>query len=157
MMLGRQVLALILSSWSIVTASLASQFHPHPKPQNLRRQYFPTHASDFQTFKTPTNVTIRYKEPGKSGVCETTEGVASYSGYIDIAPNVHAFFWFFASRRDPANDDLTLWLNGGGGTIAPGVTIQYPLTPASMYAQVRELTLWWDCSRRWGHAPSPKI
>lgn len=37
-----------------------------------------------KTITTPQNVTIRYKEPGKEGVCETTPGVNSYSGYIDL-------------------------------------------------------------------------
>jgi carboxypeptidase C (cathepsin A) len=82
----------------------------------LKRQYYPADAKDVKTITTPSNVTIRYKEPGKEGVCETTPGVDSYSGYIDLAPNVHAFFWFFNSRRDPANDPITLWLNGGPGS-----------------------------------------
>jgi hypothetical protein len=82
----------------------------------LKRQYYPADAKDVKTLTTPSNVTIRYKEPGKEGVCETTPGVDSYSGYIDLAPNVHAFFWFFNSRRDPANDPITLWLNGGPGS-----------------------------------------
>ncbi|QIW97326.1 hypothetical protein AMS68_002844 [Peltaster fructicola] len=69
-----------------------------------------------KTLRTPEGVTIRYTEPGKSGVCETTPGVNSYSGYIDLAPNVHTFFWFFESRRNPAKDPLTLWLNGGPGS-----------------------------------------
>ncbi|KAK5132046.1 hypothetical protein LTR08_000383 [Meristemomyces frigidus] len=84
--------------------------------QNLKRQYYPANATDVKTITTPTNVTIRYKEPGNDGVCETTPGVNSYSGYIDLAPNVHTFFWFFESRQDPANDPLTLWLNGGPGS-----------------------------------------
>jgi carboxypeptidase D len=68
----------------------------------------PAEPSDVKTITTPTNVTIRYKEPGKSGICETTPGVNSYSGYIDIAEDVHIFFWFFESKNDPANDPLTL-------------------------------------------------
>ena len=40
----------------------------------------------------------------------------SYSGYIDLAPDSHTFFWFFESRRNPAKDDITLWLNGGPGS-----------------------------------------
>lgn len=82
----------------------------------LKRQYYPADAKDVKSLTTPSNVTIRYKEPGKDGVCETTPGVNSYSGYIDLAPNVHAFFWFFESRRDPKNDPITLWLNGGPGS-----------------------------------------
>lgn len=44
-------------------------------PHNARQ--LPANASDIKTIVTPTNVTIRYKEPGKAGVCETTPGVDS--------------------------------------------------------------------------------
>lgn len=37
-----------------------------------------------------------------------------YTGYIDIEAR-HLFFYFFESRRDPVNDDVMLWLNGGPG------------------------------------------
>lgn len=86
-----------------------------PKLRKLARQ-LPVDPTGVTTITSPTNVTIRYKEPGKAGVCETTPGVDSYSGFIDLAPDVHAFFWFFESRRDPANDPITLWLNGGPGS-----------------------------------------
>ena len=36
----------------------------------------------------------------------------SYAGYIDIGPR-HLFFYYFESRRDPENDDVLLWTNGG--------------------------------------------
>ncbi|KAI7482758.1 peptidase S10, serine carboxypeptidase [Hortaea werneckii] len=84
--------------------------------RNLKRQYIPANATDIKTINTPTGAQIRYKEPGNEGVCETTPGVNSYSGYIDLAPDVHSFFWFFESRQDPANDPITLWLNGGPGS-----------------------------------------
>ncbi|EMD59428.1 hypothetical protein GGP41_009286 [Bipolaris sorokiniana] len=73
----------------------------------------PRDDQGYKTATAPNNVTIRYKNPG---ICETTPGVESYAGYVDLAPNVHIFFWFFESRRDPASDPVTLWLNGGPGS-----------------------------------------
>ncbi|KAK7546083.1 Alpha/Beta hydrolase protein [Phyllosticta citricarpa] len=92
------------------TSALANELPSNP------RVYLPSNATDVKTIVSPTNVTIRYKEPGQAGVCETTPGVNSYSGYVDLAPDAHTFFWFFESRRDPANDPITLWLNGGPGS-----------------------------------------
>ncbi|RAL15905.1 carboxypeptidase C [Aspergillus homomorphus CBS 101889] len=71
------------------------------------------------------NVTISYKEPG---ICETTPGVRSYSGYVHLPPGflnatdtggqdypINTFFWFFEARKDPGNAPLAIWLNGGPG------------------------------------------
>ncbi|PQE12758.1 carboxypeptidase S1 protein [Rutstroemia sp. NJR-2017a BBW] len=88
----------------------------------------PANATGVKTLTTPQNVTIRYKEPGKEGVCETTPGVNSYSGYIDLDAsevnrtvltsfsNSHTFFWFFEARHNPQYAPITLWLNGGPGS-----------------------------------------
>lgn len=76
----------------------------------------PAKANGVQTLTTPNNITIRYKEPGKEGVCETTPGVKSYSGYVDLSPTSHTFFYFFEARHDPQNAPITLWLNGGPGS-----------------------------------------
>lgn len=76
----------------------------------------PADPQNVRTITSPSGVTIRYKEPGLEGVCETTPGVNSYSGYVDLAPDAHTFFWFFEARNDPANAPLTLWLNGGPGS-----------------------------------------
>ncbi|OJD35134.1 carboxypeptidase s1 [Diplodia corticola] len=97
---------------ALLSAPGASAFLKLP----LNARQIPANATDVKTIVSPTNVTIRYKEPGKDGVCETTPGVNSYSGYIDLAPDAHTYFWFFESRRDPANDPITLWLNGGPGS-----------------------------------------
>ncbi|KAK5175139.1 uncharacterized protein LTR77_000276 [Saxophila tyrrhenica] len=114
--------ALLLSSTQLVSASLGSSFHTErttvPKYKNAKskRQFFPKPAENLHEITGPTGVKIRYKKPGDAGVCETTDGVDSYSGYIDLAPNVHSYFWFFESRSNPSKDPMTLWLNGGPGS-----------------------------------------
>lgn len=57
---------------------------------------------------------LRYIE--NSGVCETTPGVYSASGYADLTSNQHMWFWFFGARNNPDNAPLTIWLNGGPGS-----------------------------------------
>ena len=86
-----------------------------PAIQVLPRQ-LPAEPQGVKTITSPNGATISYKEPGKEGVCETTPGVNSYSGFVNLGEDIHSFFYFFESRRDPANDPLTLWLNGGPGS-----------------------------------------
>lgn len=80
-------------------------------PKNLRDEasrYFskrqaaiyPAPVQNYTTITSPNGSSIRYKEPGQAGVCETTPGVGSYSGYIDLAPNMHSFFWYMRSDPD---------------------------------------------------------
>lgn len=57
----------------------------------LTPRQLPAEPVGIQSLTTPGGVTITYKEPGKEGVCETTPGVGSYAGYINLAPDVHAF------------------------------------------------------------------
>lgn len=71
-------------------------------------------------------VRISYKE---NDLCETTEGVRSFSGYVHLPAEaladlgvrnqtyeINTFFWFFESRKDPANAPLSIWINGGPGS-----------------------------------------
>ncbi|KIV90011.1 hypothetical protein PV10_07361 [Exophiala mesophila] len=70
-------------------------------------------------------VSISYKE---THVCETTPGVRSFAGYVHLPPGelsdvnetqeypINTFFWFFESRKDPANAPLSIWMNGGPGS-----------------------------------------
>lgn len=62
------------------------------------------------------------------GLCETTPGVRSYTGYVHLPPGtveddlgllqdypINTFFWFFEARNDPQNAPLSIWMNGGPG------------------------------------------
>eukprot|EP01059_Diplonema_ambulator_P034346 TRINITY_DN7634_c0_g1_i1.p1 TRINITY_DN7634_c0_g1~~TRINITY_DN7634_c0_g1_i1.p1 ORF type:complete len:471 (+),score=157.78 TRINITY_DN7634_c0_g1_i1:63-1475(+) len=53
--------------------------------------------------------------PGMEG---TTLGFKQYSGYMPIndGHGTELFFWFVESQRNPANDPVVLWMNGGPGS-----------------------------------------
>lgn len=107
---------------------------------------FPAQPKDVTTLQSKfgDGVTISYKEvrqplepsplPGRpyscdqqttSTICETTAGVRSYAGYVQLPPGslndlgenqsypINTFFWFFESRKDPENAPLSIWMNGG--------------------------------------------
>lgn len=103
-------------------AFLAFSFHSFVHDVAAKLNYpilprqIPANATGVTTITAPSGAQIRYKQPGKDGVCETTPGVNSYSGYIDLDANTHMFFWFFEARHNPAEAPLTLWLNGGPGS-----------------------------------------
>ena len=107
-------------SRAFVVAALAINAFWFPLSVNalpkLQGRQVPADATGVTTITAPSGAQIRYKEPGKAGVCETTPGVNSYAGYIDLAPDAHTFFWFFEARHNPAEAPLTLWLNGGPGS-----------------------------------------
>jgi carboxypeptidase D len=106
-----------LSFVSLLSLAAASLAAPDTQPRfSLNKRQLPEDPTGVKKIETPNGVTIRYKEPGKDGVCETTPGVNSYSGYVDLSPESHTFFYFFEARHDPANAPITLWLNGGPGS-----------------------------------------
>ncbi|KAK4575020.1 hypothetical protein LTR86_000870 [Recurvomyces mirabilis] len=80
------------------------------------KRQVPAEPTGVTTISSPDGATIRYKQPGKDGVCETTPGVNSYSGYISLNETTNMFFWFFEARENAATAPLTLWLNGGPGS-----------------------------------------
>lgn len=83
--------------------------------QIIRQPGVPIQPNGVKTLVSPDNVTMRYKEPSEQGVCESSPGVKSYSGYLDLDDDTHMFFWFFEARRNAATAPITLWLNGGPG------------------------------------------
>ncbi|KAH8201474.1 hypothetical protein TruAng_004398 [Truncatella angustata] len=60
-----------------------------------------------------TNSTVSYVK--NSGICETTPGVNTYSGYVQTGENMNMWFWFFESRNNPQTDPVVAWFNGGPG------------------------------------------
>lgn len=40
---------------------------------------------------------------------------AAYSGYLDVNESKSLHYFFVESQRDPTNDPLIIWFNGGPG------------------------------------------
>lgn len=100
-----------LAALCLLTSLCSVDALPKHDPRQL-----PADPVGVKTITAPSGAQIRYKQPGLEGVCETTPGVNSYSGYVDLAPDAHTFFWFFEARHNPAEAPLTVWLNGGPGS-----------------------------------------
>jgi len=82
---------------------------------SARAQFVPA-PTDLVTKTGFANVSVRYKEV-PSGICELDPNVKSFSGYADVGPGQHVFFWFFEARNvDPTTAPLTVWINGGPGS-----------------------------------------
>jgi carboxypeptidase C (cathepsin A) len=110
-----RVLSTLISLASILNAGLVlSSPHREDKSRGNKPRLG---RNDYSYLPTPDHVlvnsTITYK--ANSGICETTPGVAQYSGYISIEPEVNLFFWLFEARTNPTTAPLAMWLNGGPG------------------------------------------
>ncbi|KAK6518254.1 hypothetical protein TWF506_005414 [Arthrobotrys conoides] len=51
--------------------------------------------------------------PVDERVCKS--GSRQLTGHVNVTQHKSLFFWFHESRRDPKNDPLIIWLNGGPG------------------------------------------
>ncbi|KAI8653885.1 hypothetical protein LRP88_00374 [Fusarium phalaenopsidis] len=92
-------------------------------------------AQSFVSPPTNVEVVLSKKFPGAKisykqvhNLCETTEGVKSFSGYVslprDFIPDAkdwdegisgNFFFWYFEARNDPENAPTSIYLGGGPG------------------------------------------
>ena len=83
---------------------------------SLSTTQFVSPPTDLVEKKGASGVTVRYKQV-PTGICELNLNVKSFSGYADVAPDQHMFWWFFEAKKDPQNKPLTLWINGGPGCV----------------------------------------
>ncbi len=121
---GALALLLLLAPPTLVSGASSSPSSPRHNflrdsgrlKAPVSRRQVPAEPKGVTTIRTAGGATVRYKEPGKEGVCETTPGVNSYSGYVDLDEDTHMFFWFFEARHGADEAPLTLWLNGGPGS-----------------------------------------
>lgn len=87
---------------AVFAAAAVAQFVPAP--------------TDLISTKGYAGFNVRYKQV-PTGICEQDPNVKSYSGYVDVAPDQHIFWWFFEARnQDPSTAPLTTWINGGPGS-----------------------------------------
>lgn len=105
--------------WASLQSAVSAQtwlpepiFHAESRDQVIERDSprSPTHLPEQVAWE---NATIRYN---RTDICETTPGVNSYSGFVDLDAESHIFFWFFEARNSPETAPITLWLNGGPGS-----------------------------------------
>ncbi|KAK8116976.1 uncharacterized protein PG998_005257 [Apiospora kogelbergensis] len=82
---------------------------------HLNKEYTEEHNGVQYTVFEHANTGAKMSYVNNSGICETTQGVNQYSGYISIGNNMNMFFWFFEARDNPTTAPLAAWFNGGPG------------------------------------------
>jgi carboxypeptidase C (cathepsin A) len=85
----------------LATASISSA-----RSSFIKERQVPADPTGVTTITSAQGAEIRFKQPGKAGVCETTEGVDDYAGYISLNPTTNMFFWFFEARENPTEKPL---------------------------------------------------
>jgi len=105
-----------MARFTQMAAILAAATLSSARTPFIKERQVPADPTGVTTITSAQGAQIRYKQPGKAGVCETTPGVDDYAGYISLNPTTNMFFWFFEARENPTEKPLTLWLNGGPGS-----------------------------------------
>lgn len=110
------VILLLLISVSYVSGRgfLRTMF-PQDYPAMLKNGQDPGQP----VFLSPLIEQGKFDEAQKASLVGTLDGTSlkSYAGFITVNKtyNSNMYFWFFPSQRDPANDPILLWLQGGPG------------------------------------------
>ncbi|KAF4997261.1 hypothetical protein FGRMN_3996 [Fusarium graminum] len=101
-------------------------------------QEFPATPEGLQIFSSKLfeGAEISYKE---TSICETTEGVRAYSGYVTLPKTLlpdfqywnndkaaHLFFWYFEARHNPSTAPTSIYLGGGPGATSFDNTNGFP-------------------------------
>lgn len=90
----------------------AFEFLPGPKIHRpgsnkvaqITKRQLPAQPVGIQSITSPSGVNITYKDPGAEGICETTAGVNSYAGFVNLAPDVHSFVIIFLRPTESLTD-----------------------------------------------------
>lgn len=75
----------------------------------MQERQIPQDPEGVMTITSPQGASIRFKQPGKQGICETKEGVDDYAGYISLDETTNMFFWFFESRENPSEKPVSMF------------------------------------------------
>ena len=93
---------------TLLTAVLACVGLGVARKPTLEERGIPADPTGVMTITSPQGASIRFKQPGKQGVCETAEGVDDYAGYISLNEKTNMFFWFFEARENPTEKPVSI-------------------------------------------------
>lgn len=95
-----------MARFTQLAAILISASFSNARTPFLKGRQVPDDPSGVTTITSQQGAEIRFKQPGKAGVCETTPGVDDYAGYISLNEKTNMFFWFFEARENPTKKPL---------------------------------------------------
>lgn len=90
-MRSHSVLATATACLGAASAFSFGTKRPEKAPLRVHKRQLPANPTGIQSVTSPSGVNITFKDPGAAGICETTPGVKSYAGFVNIAPDVHSF------------------------------------------------------------------